>query len=131
MISPITQIRSGKLSYLHEPSFSFRDLPEKEHFSWWVVGPWLVISPTLRTCWIGFLVKEWRGPFGPMAQTGTYKGKGWKGGKAVGGGRLGRRLRRSSGGRSRIDGRLLDFLVLPQWRKAHIPFEGLCSDVSS
>ena len=40
MTFPVIQIRSGKWNiYMGEPSFSIRDLPQRECFSYRVVGP--------------------------------------------------------------------------------------------
>ena len=55
----VIQMRSGKWDiYLDEFFFSFGDLPQREYFSWWVFGPWLVISrpigqlyPSLSRYW--------------------------------------------------------------------------------
>lgn len=50
---PFTQIRSSKWdTYLDKPSFSIRELPQKEYFSSWLLDPKL-ISPASYSCWTG------------------------------------------------------------------------------
>lgn len=55
------------------PALSSGDLPQRDYFSGWIVGPWLVISPALHPCWMRFWGTglRWRGPDWGI------RGKGW------------------------------------------------------